>query len=127
MTDWLPRLVARIPATVHAKLLAAFLAMVVLLIMVGAPLAAQTILGMDVSHYNGTINWAQVSAAGKVFAYIKATEGVSYTADGLEHSEAGIPSSQSRDHELLCPAATWADLKCYLTNNQISVKCSLAG
>ena len=35
MTDWLPRLVARIPATVHAKLLAAFLAMVVLLIMVG--------------------------------------------------------------------------------------------
>ena len=35
MTDWLPRLVAHIPATVHAKLLAAFLAMVVLLIMVG--------------------------------------------------------------------------------------------
>ena len=36
MTDWLPRLVARVPATVHAKLLAAFLAMVVLLITVGA-------------------------------------------------------------------------------------------
>lgn len=36
MTDWLPRLVAHIPATVHTKLLAAFLAMVVLLIMVGA-------------------------------------------------------------------------------------------
>jgi HAMP domain-containing protein len=36
MTDWLPRLVARVSATVHAKLLAAFLAMVVLLITVGA-------------------------------------------------------------------------------------------
>ncbi|MGH7318473.1 MAG: ATP-binding protein [Candidatus Rokuibacteriota bacterium] len=36
MTDWLPRLVARVPVTVHAKLLAAFLAIVVLLIIVGA-------------------------------------------------------------------------------------------
>ena len=31
---------------------------------------------------------------------VPGTEGVSYTADGLEHSEAGIPSSQSRDHVL---------------------------
>ena len=31
---------------------------------------------------------------------IPGTEGVAYTADGLEHSEAGIPSSQSRDHVL---------------------------
>jgi 2-oxoglutarate ferredoxin oxidoreductase subunit alpha len=29
---------------------------------------------------------------------IPGTPGVVYTADGLEHSEAGIPSSQSRDH-----------------------------
>src|SRR5712692_8936570 len=36
MTDWLPRLVARVPAAVHTKLLVAFLAMVVLLITVGA-------------------------------------------------------------------------------------------
>lgn len=36
MKDWLPRLVARVPATVHAKLLAAFLAIVLLLIAVGA-------------------------------------------------------------------------------------------
>src|SRR5262245_28280590 len=35
MTDWLPQIVARIPATVHTKLLTAFLAMAVLLIMVG--------------------------------------------------------------------------------------------
>ncbi len=36
MTDALIRLVARVPATIHAKLLTAFLAMVVLLIAVGA-------------------------------------------------------------------------------------------
>lgn len=31
---------------------------------------------------------------------IPGTPGVAYTADGLEHSERGIPSSQSRDHAL---------------------------
>jgi len=31
---------------------------------------------------------------------IPGTEGVTYTADGLEHSESGIPSSQSKDHRL---------------------------
>jgi signal transduction histidine kinase len=35
MTEWLPRLVARVPTTVHIKLLVAFLSMVVLLITVG--------------------------------------------------------------------------------------------
>jgi signal transduction histidine kinase len=36
MTDWLPQLVARLPASVHAKLLAAFLVTTLLLITVGA-------------------------------------------------------------------------------------------
>jgi len=31
---------------------------------------------------------------------IPGTPGIVYTADGLEHTEAGIPSSQSRDHAL---------------------------
>ena len=31
---------------------------------------------------------------------VPGTAGIAYTADGLEHSEAGIPSSQSRDHRL---------------------------
>src|SRR5262245_18605157 len=35
MTGWLPRLVARVPATVHSKLLVAFFAIVVLLILAG--------------------------------------------------------------------------------------------
>ena len=36
ITNWLPRLVARVPAKVHAKLLVGFLAIVILLIAVGA-------------------------------------------------------------------------------------------
>lgn len=34
--------------------------------------------GIDVSHWQGTINWNSVYAAGKVFAFTKATEGVTY-------------------------------------------------
>jgi GH25 family lysozyme M1 (1,4-beta-N-acetylmuramidase) len=34
--------------------------------------------GIDVSHYQGTINWASVKSAGINFAYIKDTEGTSY-------------------------------------------------
>ncbi len=33
--------------------------------------------GIDVSHYQGTINWASVKSAGIKFAWIKATEGTS--------------------------------------------------
>src|SRR5262245_8248264 len=36
LTEWLPRIVARVPATIHTKLLVAFLSIVVLLITVGA-------------------------------------------------------------------------------------------
>lgn len=35
-------------------------------------------LGIDVSHYQGSINWSSVKAAGIQFAYIKATEGTTY-------------------------------------------------
>jgi GH25 family lysozyme M1 (1,4-beta-N-acetylmuramidase) len=34
--------------------------------------------GIDVSYHQGTINWQQVAAAGKSFAYIKSTEGTQY-------------------------------------------------
>ncbi|MCL6570248.1 MAG: peptidoglycan-binding protein [Bacillus sp. (in: Bacteria)] len=36
------------------------------------------IKGIDVSHWNGTINWYRVKADGVVFAFIKATQGTSY-------------------------------------------------
>jgi GH25 family lysozyme M1 (1,4-beta-N-acetylmuramidase) len=41
------------------------------------PAATQT-PGLDVSHYQGSINWASVKSLGAKFAYIKATEGTSY-------------------------------------------------
>jgi lysozyme len=34
--------------------------------------------GIDVSHYQGTVDWQQVSAAGIQFAFAKATEGVTF-------------------------------------------------
>ena len=53
-----------------------------------APSAGQSVVGpnfapnpppgIDVSHYQGTINWSSVKAAGIQFAYIKATEGTTY-------------------------------------------------
>jgi len=41
-------------------------------------ISAQTILGIDVSHHQGNINWQLVANDGKVFAYCKATEGMTY-------------------------------------------------
>lgn len=35
--------------------------------------------GVDVSHWQGSINWSSVAGAGTKFAYIKATEGTGYT------------------------------------------------
>ncbi len=39
---------------------------------------AQNILGIDVSHHQGSINWTLVANDGKVFAYCKSTEGFTY-------------------------------------------------
>jgi lysozyme len=38
--------------------------------------AASTVPGIDVSHYQGEISWAEVARSGIVFTYIKATQGV---------------------------------------------------
>ena len=53
---------------------------------VGGPTAASTVTdatatvleGIDVSHWQGTITWSKVAAAGKKFAIIKATESTTY-------------------------------------------------
>jgi GH25 family lysozyme M1 (1,4-beta-N-acetylmuramidase) len=44
-----------------------------------SPAQAATVEGIDVSHHQGTVDWTRVRAAGIQFAYIKATEGNSYT------------------------------------------------
>lgn len=41
--------------------------------------SAQTIKGIDVSNYQGTINWVSVKGAGITYAYAKATEGLTIT------------------------------------------------
>jgi lysozyme len=41
---------------------------------------AGCIPGVDVSHYNGTVNWTAAAAAGEVFAYMKASEATSTDA-----------------------------------------------
>src|SRR5262245_46829549 len=40
--------------------------------------SAATVEGIDVSHWQGSINWSAVRASGIEFAYIKATEGTSF-------------------------------------------------
>ncbi|MBV1851343.1 GH25 family lysozyme [Catellatospora tritici] len=48
-------------------------------LVIGAtPAQAATTAGVDVSHYQGSINWTSVRNAGIQWAYIKATEGTSY-------------------------------------------------
>ena len=38
-----------------------------------------TVDGIDVSHYDGTVDWAQVKGAGYVFGIAKATEGLTFS------------------------------------------------
>ncbi|MCX0247740.1 GH25 family lysozyme [Streptomyces drozdowiczii] len=43
-----------------------------------ASIQATMLPGIDVSHYQGSINWSSVKSAGIKFAYIKATESTTY-------------------------------------------------
>lgn len=45
--------------------------------------------GVDVSHWQGTIDWAKVKAAGKTFAIAKATEGIGFEDDRYDQNKAG--------------------------------------
>ena len=64
------------------RLLAASVAVVaagtVTLVATGSPAQAATTPGIDVSHYQGNINWTSVRNAGIQFAFIKSTEGTTY-------------------------------------------------
>jgi len=57
---------------------------------------AQRPLGIDVSHYQGSINWSSVKAAGIEFAWAKASEGTGtgdayFTANESGAKAAGVP------------------------------------
>ncbi|MBO0839666.1 MAG: lysozyme, partial [Sciscionella sp.] len=45
--------------------------------------------GLDVSHYQGTINWASVKSKGAKFAYMKATEGTSFRDSQFNNNYTG--------------------------------------
>jgi lysozyme len=42
-------------------------------------LDTDAVRGIDVSHFQGQINWAQVAAAGIQFCYVKATDGIAFS------------------------------------------------
>ena len=63
-----------------ASVAAAFAATVLALTTSGTPAAAATVThGLDVSSYQGNVNWTAQWNAGARFAYVKATEGTYYT------------------------------------------------
>src|SRR3989442_15667228 len=43
-----------------------------------APSSGSWLDGVDVSHWQGTIDWSKVAGAGKTFVIMKATDGTSY-------------------------------------------------
>jgi len=57
--------------------------------------ASSILYGIDVSHYQGTINWSQVNTAQKAFAYIKATQGYTNDANDTYFSQNITPAINS--------------------------------
>ena len=51
---------------------------------------ADGVQGIDVSHFQGTVDWQQVAAAGMAFAFAKATEGITYVDPQLAANWPGI-------------------------------------
>lgn len=49
--------------------------------------------GLDVSHYQGTVNWSLVAQAGMAFAFIKATEGTSNVDSQLQVNWSGAKAA----------------------------------
>jgi lysozyme len=50
----------------------------------------KTLEGIDVSHWDGTVDWAQVKASGRSFAIAKATEGTTYKDPQFAANWAGM-------------------------------------
>lgn len=49
--------------------------------------------GIDVSNYQGSVNWSSVKSAGNSFAFCKATEGTTFTDAYLKANWAGMKSA----------------------------------
>jgi lysozyme len=53
-----------------------------------------TLEGIDVSHWDGTVDWAKVKASGRSFAFAKATEGTTYVDPKFAENWAGMKQHQ---------------------------------
>ena len=58
-----------------------------------ATAATTSLPGLDVSHYQGTIDWAGVAGGGAKFAYMKATEGTTFVDPEFGANYAGSASA----------------------------------
>src|SRR5882672_1699260 len=64
----------------HTRLLGTCLAALAAALALGAPAGAATYArGLDVSHWNGSIDWIQVAGDGYTFLFAKATEGTTFS------------------------------------------------
>jgi GH25 family lysozyme M1 (1,4-beta-N-acetylmuramidase) len=67
--------------------------------------------GIDVSHWQGTIDWGKVAAAGKKFAIIKATESIDFVDDhyATNHSAAKAKGIWTGAYHFARPSSTAGD------------------
>ncbi len=56
--------------------------------------AAEPIYGVDVSNWQGHVDWASVRASGHLFAFTKATEGVTFVDRTLVKNRIGMASAE---------------------------------
>ncbi|WP_422115934.1 GH25 family lysozyme [Brachybacterium sp. UNK5269] len=79
----------------------------------GIELAADEVMGIDVSSHQGEIDWAQVAGDGVVFAYVKATEGSGFVDSSFRRNwdgarAAGITPGAYHYFTLCSPGADQA-------------------
>jgi lysozyme len=55
--------------------------------------SSPSIQGIDVSHFQNTVDWHQVAQAGKQFAFIKATQGLTYVDPQLQTNWPGMKAA----------------------------------
>src|SRR3954466_15332307 len=55
--------------------------------------AGSTVKGVDVSHWDGTLDWGKIAGAGQVFGIAKATEGVTFKDPKFVENWAAIKSA----------------------------------
>ena len=81
----------------------------------GATTMTATLFGVDVSHYQGTINWHAASAAGVAFAFCKATEGTTWTDPNFaaNHGAAKAAGLVVGGYHFLRPGGATAQAKHY--------------